>query len=283
MKGLSLVVFVSLCMASPLSLLAQSQPASAQSAPAPQSAPAQQPATGAQMTVKQVAERLNIVPVFTVVSKDGVPILANVEKDGKKIQVANFWLDKAQADKAIEQIKAANPDIAAQAKVFPMSLGYAYEIAENKNEETKDVLFQVLPRPVDTQSALAILKKNGEANVTEFPGIPLFYGTSEGKGLLTIEKDGVEIVPFFFSQQDLEDTLKRAAAANPEVSKATKIEVTTLDQVVGSMIDKEAKADVQKIGFIPARQALQEAQSLAPMTQPPQGGANSPANPAPKK
>ncbi len=235
-------------------------PVHAQEAPAP---PAPAEGTGAGLSRSEVAERLNIVPVFTVVSKDGTPILANVDREGTTLQVASFWLGQEQATEAITQIQTANPDIAAEAQVIPVSLGYAYEVAEQQRQQNENLVFQVLPRPGDVESAMQIVKANGQTDIEDFPGIPLFYGVSD-QGILTIERDGVEVVPFFFAQQDLQLTLDRAAAENPDVTQATKIEVTTLEQVVDSMMDSTAAADIEKIAFVPSRDSLEYVQDLNP-------------------
>jgi hypothetical protein len=241
----------------------------------PQPAPADQVPAGP-MSREEVAERLNIVPVFTIVSKDGTPILANIDKDGKTIQVASFFLDQNQAQETIKQIQTSSPDIAAQAQVLPMSLGYAYEVAEQEKPKGSNIVFQVLPRQVDIQSAMEILKQNGQADVTDFPGVPLFYGISD-QGLLTIEKDGIEVVPFFFDRTDLNNALQRAGGANPEILQKTKIEVTTLEQVVDSMLEAGAKPDVHKIAFVPAKASLEYIKSITPN----QGTAPAPASAAP--
>jgi hypothetical protein len=226
-----------------------------------QEAPAE--GTGSGFSRAEVAERLNIVPVFTVVSQDGTPILANVDREGTTLQVASFWLGQDQANEAISQIQTANPEIAAEAQVIPVSLGYAYEVAEQQRQQNENLVFQVLPRPSDVDSALQIVKANGQTDIEEFPGVPLFYGVSD-QGILTIERDGVEVVPFFFTHQDLQLTLDRAAGENAEVTQATKIEVTTLEQVVDSMLDSSSAADIEKIAFVPSRDSLKYVQDLNP-------------------
>ncbi|MEN9219525.1 MAG: Tic22 family protein [Thermostichales cyanobacterium SRBZ-1_bins_19] len=224
---------------------------------------AQTPAPAAKdgpMTREEVSERLNIVPVFTIVGKDGAPVLANIPQEGgKQLQVASFWLDQKQALAVVEKIKQTNPTIGQQAQVVPMSLGYAYQIAEG--QKTPDIVFQVLPGEAEVKKALEIAKASGE-KITEFPGIPLFYGVSPEGALLTVERDGLEIIPFFFDANDLRNALDRMGGT--EVAKKAKIEVTTLAQVVGQMLDSQAKADVRKIAFVPARSALEYIQTLPP-------------------
>jgi len=224
---------------------------------------AQTPAPAVQdgpMSRTEVSERLNIVPVFTIVGRDGAPVLANVpQEDGNQVQVASFWLDQAQALAVVEEIKKSNPTIGQQAQVIPMSLGYAYQIAEGEKPPGVDIVFQVLPGESEVNKALEIARASGET-LAEFPGVPLFYGVSPQGGLLTVEREGVEIIPFFFDPEDLQTALSRMGGS--DVASQTKIEVTTLAQVVGQMLYTNAKAEVRKIAFVPARSALEYIQSL---------------------
>lgn len=213
----------------------------------------------APLSQAEVTERLDAVPVFAIVSQDGTPVLANIDQNGQNIQVATFWLNQQEALSTIEQIRQSNPDVAGQAQVMPLSLGYAFQVAEE--QQGTDIRFQVLPDAQVSQEALTIARSTSEgANLTEFPGVPLFYGESD-QGVLTVEAESGEVVPFFFSQSDLRAALDRAAAENPTAS-ATRIEVTTLEQVVGAMLDPAADGDVSKIAFVPSRAALEFVQSM---------------------
>jgi hypothetical protein len=123
-------------------------------------------------------------------------------------------------------------------------------------------VFQNLPDTQIATSALELLKKNEpERNLQEFPGVPLFYGQSD-QGVLTVEANGDSKVPFFFNQADLQAALDRAQADNPEVTSKTQIQVTTLAQVLDSMMNPSAEANVQKIEFVPSRSALEYIRSL---------------------
>ncbi len=214
------------------------------------------------MSRQEVAERLNLVPVFAIVSQDGTPVVANVERDGRTLQVASFWLDQAQAQQVLEQVKTSSPEVASQAQVVPLSLGYAYEKSEEERAKNGDLYFEVVPRSSDVEAAKQVLQQTGQNVPPEAIGVPLFYGRS-GEGLLTIEQDGYEVVPFFFDRNDLRGALDRAAAQNPDVVQQTQIEVTSLAIVVERMLAPDAQADVQKIAFIPSRSSLEYIQSLA--------------------
>lgn len=236
-------------------------------------------AVAAPMSRQEVAERLNLVPVFAIVSQNGTPVVANVEREGRTIQVASFWLDQNQAQQALQQVKAKNPEVGQQAQVVPIPLGYAYEKSEEERAKNSDLYFEVVPRAADVEAAKQVLKETGQEVPPEVIGVPLFYGRS-GEGLLTIEQDGQEVVPFFFDRNDLKGALDRAAAQNPEVVGKTQIEVTSLAIVVERMLAPDAQEDVQKIAFIPPRASLEYVQSLVRSATP---QPNSPATPQPQR
>ncbi len=214
----------------------------------------------APLSRQEVAERLNLVPVFAIVSQNGTPVVANVEREGRTIQVASLWLDQNQAQQALEQVKAKNPEIGKQARVVPIPLGYAYEKSEEERAKNSNLYFEVVPRPGDVEAAKQVLKETGQKVPPEAIGVPLFYGRSP-EGLLTIEQNGQEVVPFFFDRNDLKKALERAAAQNPSVVGKTQIEVTSLAIVVERMLAPDAQEDVQKIAFIPPRASLEYVQS----------------------
>ncbi|MEM6446121.1 MAG: Tic22 family protein [Cyanobacteria bacterium J06642_2] len=212
---------------------------------------------------QEVTERLDAVPVFAIVSEDGTPILATVENEGEKVQIASFWLDPNEAVKTIDQIKTRTPDIGSQARIVPLSLGYAFTVAEEQKENEGDLVFQVLPKAsVVTEALDMVNQESAEEELKEFPGVPLFYGESE-EGVLTVESNGNEVVPFFFERADLKAALDRASSESPEVTQKTTIEVTTLEQVVNSMLAPDAENNVSKIAFVPSRSALESVQTFS--------------------
>ncbi|MEO0852943.1 MAG: Tic22 family protein, partial [Cyanobacteria bacterium J06648_11] len=176
---------------------------------------AQADTTAGGLSREEVTKRLDAVPVFAIVSEDGTPILATVDREGETVQIANFWLDPTEAVKTIDQIKSRTPDIGAKARVVPLSLGYAFTVAEEQKNKDDDLVFQVLPKVSVVSEALTMVKEDaGQEDVTEFPGVPLFYGESD-EGVLTVESNGNEVVPFFFERADLKAALDNASEDNP--------------------------------------------------------------------
>ncbi|MBD2100220.1 Tic22 family protein [Leptolyngbya sp. FACHB-261] len=127
-----------------------------------------------------------------------------------------------------------------------------------------DLVFQFWPREENVQSALTILRTDGQ-QVEQFPGVPLFYlvgGRQNNQGLLTLQQDGREVIPFFFDRQDAQALLERLRQQQPDLATAAEIEVTSLSRVIGSMLDRNAAAESSRISFVPSRQALESVRSL---------------------
>ncbi len=154
----------------------------------------------------------------------------------------------------------------------------------------ENIVFQFLPREDNVRSALEILRADGQ-QVQDFPGVPLFFAVGNGQngqnnqGLLTIEQNGREVIPFFFDKGDLQALLDRLRQQQPNVVNATSIEVTTLGRVISSMLDRNANADAGRIALVPSRQAIESVRQIqgngqGQPGQPAQPGQAQPAQPA---
>ncbi len=220
-----------------------------------------------------VLKRLESIPVFTVTDKKGTPVLASVPnpKDKTKtVQVAYFFMGQNDAQTLVKKLKDSKPELGNTAKVTTISLKEAYNI-QNKNKDKKEELvFQFLPTQQQLESAKAILKKNGQE--AKNLGIPLFYAVGgKDKGLLTLQQGKQKVIPFYFSQQDLEGTLTQLKKQDAKLSSSTSIAVTSLDRVVGSMFNGKGP-EIEQITLVPSRDslqfALQQQKGAQPAAQP---------------
>ncbi|MGK7907469.1 MAG: Tic22 family protein [Synechococcus sp.] len=220
------------------------------------------------LTQEEVAERLSSVPVFAVVSEDNAPVIATVDREGESVQVIVFWLDHNAAQTALDNIRKTNSEMSAQARLIVISLTKAMRLASNERAKNGEITFSFLPDAKTLETATSIFNESGEVeeSVESFPGIPLFFGESQ-EGVLTIEANGSEVVPFFFDLNDLEATLERASGGeNAAVLDSTQISVVSLDQVLKSMIDPNAETNINQIEFIPSRSVLEYVEKEFPET-----------------
>jgi len=229
----------------------------------------------------EVMKRMEGVPFFAITNQQGIPILAslpNPQDKNKKLQVAAFFESQADAQQLVTRLQKSNPSVGKGAKVVPISLRQAYELAK-KNESKKDELaFEFVPEKKDVDAALAVLKQNGKT-VKQFNGVPLFYAAdAKSQGFLTIEANKSKMIPFYFDQKDLQGMLQQLKQQNPKLAATTKIQVTSLGQVLDSMLKQDGE-EVKQVTLIPSRAALEYvlAQQRANQKAAPA------AKPAPKK
>jgi len=217
------------------------------------------------LTEAQVLERLNGIPVFTITDATGAPLLGSVPNQpagaNKPSQVLLFFLNPDDAQATLTQIKKNNPALGGKAQIVIRSMNDAYEVIK-KNQDKKEVAFQIVPAKASIDSARTILTSQGKP-ADKLPNVPVFFATGgkdKEQGLLTLEQNGKQLVPFFFDQKDLQSLIDRAKQQQPDVAGATKIQVTSLFQVLDSMVttkDNKPAADTERFTFVPSRSAFE--------------------------
>jgi hypothetical protein len=217
------------------------------------------------LTQSEVLERLKGIPVFTITDDKGAPLLGTSTQPTqqgktKPPQVLLFFLNPSDAQATLSQIKKSNPTVGSKARIIIRSMNDAYDVIK-KNQNKKEIVFQIVPDKVSMETARTILVSQGKPT-DKVPNVPVFFATgAKGKeqGLLTIEQNGKQLVPFFFDQKDLQTLIDKAKAQQPDVAKASKIQVTSLFQVLDSMVttkDNKPKPDTERFTFVPARNAI---------------------------
>ena len=216
-------------------------------------------------TESQVLERLKGIPVFTITDDKGAPLLGtstqpNPKGKPKPPQVLLFFLNPSDASTTLSQIKKSNPTVGNKARILVRSMNDAYDVIK-KNQNKKEIVFQIVPDKASMDAARTILVSQGKP-ANNVPNVPVFYATGgKGKdqGLLTIDQNGKQVVPFFFDRRDLQSLIDRAKNQQPDVAKASKIQVASLFQVLDSMVttkNNKPKPDTEKFTFVPARNAI---------------------------
>jgi len=211
------------------------------------------------LTEAQVLERLSGVPVFAITDDKGAPLLGKV-KEGGDNQIFLFFLNPNDAQSMLKQVQTSNPDLGKKARVVVRSMNDAYKVMrENKD---KKISFQIIPSKSSIDSARTLLTTGGKAP-EQLPNVPVFFavsGNDPQDGLLTIEQQGKQFVPFFFEQNDLKSMIDNASKGQPNIAKTAKIQVTSLFQVLDSMVSTDKNkpsGEVEKFTFIPSRSAYE--------------------------
>lgn len=212
----------------------------------------------------EVLKRLQTIPVFTVANAQGSPILASDPQQKNGPQIATFFVSQKEAQGFLNQIKAKNAAVGKTARVVPTPLGKAFEVAR-KNREKKDIAFQFVPTRESVTSAETLIRKT-DPKFGKFNDVPLFYAIdTKSKGLLSITapKDNSKIIPLYFNQQDLQVVVDQLKKQNPKLGATTQIQVTSLSNVVASML-KENSPEISQITLIPSPEARAYLSTLQP-------------------
>lgn len=238
------------------------------------------------LTEDQVADKLNAVPVFTIMDQKGNPLIITVQdKDKKDQSVLPFFLDQKQVQDTYSNIQKREANLAKDSKISVISLGQAYKLIreEQKNKDSK-IAFQFLSDAKTIDYALEVFKKS-ETAAKSFPGIPVFYAVgsdekNKSKGFVTFEKDGKQYVPLFFDEKDIQRNVDELKKTKPELAKQMSVEVAPLDSVIGTMLEGKNDKEFDKLTFVPSLTAIQYLQTIqkpAPGT----GSEAKPTTPAP--
>ncbi|UFP96185.1 Tic22 family protein [Gloeobacter morelensis] len=204
----------------------------------------------------QLVAKLNLVPVFTIADAKNTPLLL-VPKNDKNTAVLNFYLDPALAKQAMQVVKTQNPDKNKTYRVAITSLGQAYKVAKDEQKkQSAKVRFQFLSSPKSVEYATEFFRKK-DPNFKTFQGVPVFFlSGGSGNGILTLKREGQEYLPMFFSEVDLQRNLLELRKVRSDLPKNLSVEATTLDSIVGTILNGKNDNDSQKITFIPAKDAL---------------------------
>lgn len=197
-----------------------------------------------------LAEKLDPIPVYVIADEVGAPLVASGENDTK---VSGIFISQEDADNFINDLRINNPEIANKVTVVPISLGEVYRLSVSEQIVDNDLNFAYVPEAEAIEDAASILNNNGQ----EYEGgVPLFVARELDQGYLTIERDSVAIIPFFFDLQQLEELLIRFAQNKPEVADNIIIEFVPLEGLIETF-ETSNNEILNKIVLVPTSESLE--------------------------
>jgi hypothetical protein len=233
------------------------------------------------LTEPEVLSRLTSVPIFTLVDNQGTPVLGTDPADKSKQPILLFFLNQQDAQAALASYRKAQPEKGKEAQVLLLSLKDALETFKKIKGDNK-ILYSIEPSPAQLQSAIEILKTDGEVVAKDGKlvtkegqpfegGVPLFYGVSvakDGKSQFITstqeitekgKKKEVTFVPVYFSRQDLQRDIDAAKSAAPDTN--IKVKVTMFNNFLAYLYGAKTSAEVP-FQLIPSEEAAQFANTL---------------------
>lgn len=226
------------------------------------------------LTSEEITQQLMHVPVFTVTDESGSPLVSEISEQDDIPPVTQVFIDQADAQAFIDSLSADNPELAESVKVTPVSLARIYEVALMGQDEETRLEFILVPEAAQVESAVNIIQSSGdlEEPIDEFAGVPLFTARSsqgegnEDVGYLTIQRGDSEVIPMFFTQEDLQTLLSEIESNQPDLANTLEPHVLRLEDLIYTF-ETSDNAELQQIRLIPSSETLRYLQEQAPQSE----------------
>ncbi|MGL5508628.1 MAG: Tic22 family protein [Microcoleaceae cyanobacterium] len=205
------------------------------------------------LPAQEVMQKLD-VPVFAVTDGQGSLLLRSINVPGKetKASVAPIFINKKDADDFVQKL---DDQLKSSVKVTIVSLGKVYQISQLDKSRQENLQFAFIPTEQQVNLAEDIQKQNGKTG--EFNGVPLFLARGGAdNGYLVIQQGDQEVIPMFFSKQDLLNMVENFKKQQPELSGSIKVEVVNLEGVM-TALEKDNDPFLKKIVLIPPRESIE--------------------------
>ncbi len=210
------------------------------------------------LTLDQVVEKLNSIPVFVLINDKGQPVVSTLK--GKSV-VAVFVSPrdaKSFLEDAISNGKIPKDQLAT-VKVAGLPLGDLYRRTKSVGEDKLNI---GLVGASSEQGVANAEAKKIDSKVVFFDKTPLYAGKVKGSGYLSFANSGKTVIPLFFSRADLEAKIAESVKARPEMKDKIDIELTSLEGII-SLIETADFKQTEPLGFVllPEVRALLQAAS----------------------
>jgi hypothetical protein len=205
------------------------------------------------LSTKEILAKLDPIPVFTIADEEGAPLVTSGETEGK---VAGVFISEQDANDFVKELKSENPKLAKKVSVVPVSLGEIYKLSQADEDQQDPLDFAYVPEADEVKTAKTIAKEDGEKYQG---GVPLFVAKGgKDQGYLTFERDGKQVIPFFFDKQQLDKLVANFQEQNPELASNVDvdIEVESLEGVIETLETGKDKV-LSQIVLVPSSESIE--------------------------
>lgn len=236
---------------------------------------------------EEVKARLETVPVFTLVDAEGSLVVATLTEQQDNPPVATVFISHLSAENFLRNMANNDPTSVEGVRVAPISLARVYEIALAGQSEENPLQIAFIPDRQELDAALSILRENGQT-VEEFQGVPLFVaksGEGDDEALLTLQRGEEQVIPMYFSEEELQAVIDGLRESQPDLVAAVRIEVVSLGRLIENLRTSDNEEwnliylvpPQESIDFIRSMQQQGAPQQGAPQQAAPQSAPQSPA------
>ncbi|TVU54853.1 MAG: hypothetical protein EA414_04795 [Arthrospira sp. PLM2.Bin9] len=211
------------------------------------------------LTLEEIQAKLRPVPVFTITDPSGSPLVATVpagENGSGTAAVAGIFISRQDALRFVENLRNNNPELANSVEVTAVSLGEVYQMSQQSRNRADDIQFAYVPVQQEVESARAVMQQSGRSP-NEFNGVPLFMARGgPDNGYLTIQRGNDQVIPMFFSKQDLEGMLSQFREDQPDLISSVTVQVVPLEALLEAFRTDDNQF-LDRIILVPPRETLE--------------------------
>jgi hypothetical protein len=200
---------------------------------------------------KEILAKLDPIPVFTIADEQGAPLITTGEAEAK---VAGVFISEQDANDFVKELKSTNPKLAKKVSVIPVSLGEIYQLSQSEGNQEDPLDFAYVPEADEVKAAKTVAKEDGEKYQG---GVPLFVAKGGDKqGYLTFDRDGKQVIPFFFDKQQLDEFVAKFEEQDPDRATNIDIEVQPLEGVIETLETSNDKI-LSQIVLVPSSESIE--------------------------
>lgn len=200
---------------------------------------------------KEILAKLDPIPVFTIADEKGAPLISSGEGEDK---VAGVFISKQDANDFVKELKSTNPKLAKKVSIVPVSLGEVYKLSQSEGDQEDPLDFAYVPEADEVETAKTVARENGEKYQG---GVPLFVAKGgDNQGYLTFERDGKQVIPFFFEKEQLDEMVARFQEKDPDRANNIEIEVHPLEGVIETLETDNDKI-LSQIVLVPSSESIE--------------------------
>jgi len=228
------------------------------------------------LSQEQILQKLAPVLVFTINNENGQTVIREIrnQQQNSTAKVAGIFISQKDAQDFLNKMKTENPQLATNMQVVPRSLADIYQLEEANKNKPESLNFAYVPTKQQVDSALTVLRQSGQ-NIQEFNGVPLFVLTGgPNKNYLAAQRGNQQIIPFFFSKEEVQVEAERIKKQQPDLASSLQIEVVPLEGLIEAWKNRKEEW-LSKIELIPAKESRDLLRTL--LTEMQQNNPNRPA------
>ena len=212
------------------------------------------------LTQDEVVQKLRPIPVFIVANPQSGELLVGRPSNPpsgnnaqNNISVARIFISRQDAQAFLDKLRTDRPELGRNMQVIPRSLGELYLQAQQNNNQSDRLVFDLVPVRQQVDSAVTLLRQSGQQE-NQFNGVPLFIARGgPDKGYITMQIPQMgeqQIIPVFFSKEDAQNMLNQFKQQNPQQASTTDIQVVNFEGMLQTLASKN-DAWLNQIVLIP--------------------------------